>query len=68
MFLRVTPVTDVGRALKSRKLTPHFIGTYQILQRVEEVAYRVVLPPSLMNIHDIFHVFHFRSIFLICPM
>ncbi|XP_058776023.1 uncharacterized protein LOC131650332 [Vicia villosa] len=29
LFFRVTPVTGVGRALKSRKLTPCFIGSYQ---------------------------------------
>jgi hypothetical protein len=31
-------MTGVGRALKSRKLTPHFIGRYQILKRIGEVA------------------------------
>lgn len=30
VFLRVTSVTDVGRALKSMKLTPRFIGPYRI--------------------------------------
>ena len=34
MFLRVTPMTGVGRALKSKKLTPKFIGPYQISERV----------------------------------
>lgn len=34
MFLRVTLVTGVGRALKSRNLTPHFKCLYQILQRI----------------------------------
>lgn len=56
MFLRVTPRTGVGRVLKSKKLTPHFIGLFQILQRVGEVAYQVVLPPYLSNLHDLFHV------------
>ena len=56
MFLRVTSVTGVGRALKSRKLTPHFIGLYQILQRVGKMEYRVSLPMSLLNIHNVFHV------------
>ncbi|GAU51685.1 hypothetical protein TSUD_414990 [Trifolium subterraneum] len=39
LFLRVTPTTGVGRALKSKKLTPKFIGPYQILKRVGPVAY-----------------------------
>ena len=47
VFLRVTLVTGVGRALKSKKLTSRFIGPYQISERVGNVAYRVALPPNL---------------------
>ena len=61
VFLRVTPVTGVGRALKSKKLTPRFIGPYQILDRVGKVAYRVALPPNLSNLHDVFHVSQLRK-------
>lgn len=49
-------MTGVGCELKSKKLTHCFIGSYQITQRVGFVAYIVVLPPSLLNLHDIFHV------------
>ena len=45
VFLRVTPWNGVGRALKSRKLTPCFIGHFQILKRVSPVAYQIALPP-----------------------
>ena len=61
MFLRVTPVTGVGRALKSRKLTPRFIGPYQIAEKIGEVAYQIHLPPSLSNLHDVFHVSQLRK-------
>lgn len=61
MFFRVISVTDVGHALKSRKLTPHLIGPYQILKRVGEVAYKVVLPSSLLNLHNVFHVCQIRK-------
>ena len=61
VFLTVTPVTGVGRALKSKKLTPRFIGPYQISKRVRTVAYRVGLPPHLSNLHDVFHVSQLRK-------
>ena len=60
MYLRVTLVIRVGRALKSRKLMPCFIGPYQILQRIGEVDYQIVLLPLLANLHDVFHVSQLR--------
>ncbi|GAU20900.1 hypothetical protein TSUD_120920 [Trifolium subterraneum] len=52
---------SLGRALKSRKLTSRFIGPYQISERVGKVAYRIALPPSLANLHDVFHVSQLRK-------
>ncbi|MCI50721.1 hypothetical protein A2U01_0071965, partial [Trifolium medium] len=37
------------------------IGPYQILERIEKVAYRIALPPSLSNLHDMFHVSQLRK-------
>jgi len=54
-------VTGVGRALKSKKLTPRFIGPFQISERIVTVAYRVGLPPHLSNLHDLFHVSQLRK-------
>jgi len=56
MFLRVTPTTSIGRAIKSRKLTTKFIGPYQINKRIGQVAYEIALPPHLANLHNVFHV------------
>src|SRR3954462_15094672 len=61
VFMKVTPMTGIGRALKSKKLTPRFIGPFQISERVGEVAYRVALPPMLENLHDVFHVSQLRK-------
>jgi len=58
VFVRVNPVTGVGRALKCRKLTPRFVGPFEIVEKVGAVAYRIALPPSLSNLHDVFHVSH----------
>ncbi|MCI77499.1 retrotransposon gag protein, partial [Trifolium medium] len=56
----VTSTTGIGRALKSKKLASRFIGPYQILKRIGKVAYRIALPPSLSNLHDVFHVSQLR--------
>jgi hypothetical protein len=61
VFLRVTPMTGVGHALKSKKLTPKFIGPYQISERVRTVAYQVGSPSHLSNLHDVFHVSQLRK-------
>jgi len=61
VFLRVTPTTSIGRALKSRKLTPRFIGPYQITRRIRPVAYEIALPPHLANLHNVFLVSQLRK-------
>ena len=38
------------------KLNPHFIGPFEILKRVGNVAYQLALPPALEGIHPVFHV------------
>ena len=56
VFLRVNHVTGVGHALKCWKLTPRFVGPFEIVEKVGAVAYRIALPSSLSNLHDMFHV------------
>jgi hypothetical protein len=38
------------------KLAPRYIGPFSILEKCENVAYKLELPPSLVGVHDIFHV------------
>ena len=38
------------------KLSPRFIGPFEILEKVGEVAYKLALPPSLADVHNTFHV------------
>ena len=42
--------------MKSCKLTPRFIGPFEILKRVGPIAYQVALPPSLSNLYSVFHI------------
>jgi len=61
VFMRVTPTKGVGRAIKSRKLSPKFVGPYQILRKIGPVAYEIALPPQLANLHNVFHVSQLRK-------
>jgi len=38
------------------KLSPRYIGSYEILERVGPVAYRLALPVEMSSIHNVFHV------------
>ena len=41
---------------KNGKLSPKYVGPYEILERIAEVAYRLALAPKLSKAHDVFHV------------
>ena len=41
---------------KRGKLSPRFIGPFEILERVGIVAYQLALPPSMSGFHEVFHV------------
>ncbi|XP_071917027.1 uncharacterized protein [Coffea arabica] len=47
---------NLGVNGRGKKLQPKFVGPYKILQRVENVVYKLELPPSLSRIHNVFHV------------
>ncbi|XP_070021591.1 uncharacterized protein [Nicotiana sylvestris] len=61
VFLRVSPMQGVMRFGKRGKLSPRFIGPYEILDRVGAMAYRLALPPELSFIHPVFHVSMLRK-------
>ena len=46
---------------KRGKLSPRFIGPFEILERVGTFAYRLALPPSMSGVHKVFHVSMLRK-------
>ena len=46
---------------KSGKLSPRFIGPFEILERIGEVAYRLALPPQFSRVNGVFHVSMLRK-------
>ena len=61
MLLKVSPMKGIMRLGKKGKLAPRYIGPFEIKSRVGEVAYRLVLPPELSRIHQVFHVSMLRK-------
>ena len=41
---------------KRGKLSPRFMGPFEVLERVGTVAYWLALPPSLSSVHAVFYV------------
>ena len=41
---------------KRGKLSPRFIGPFEILEREGTVAFRLALLPSMLGVHEVFHV------------
>ena len=56
VFLKVSPWRKILRFGKKGKLSPRFIGSYDVLERVGLVAYRLALLPKLAKLHNVFHV------------
>ena len=61
VFLKVMPKRGVVRFGKHGKLSPRFIGPFEVLMRVDIVAYRLALPPSMSGVHEVFHVSMLRK-------
>ena len=61
VFLKVMPKRGVVRFGKRGKLSPRFIGPFEILERIGTVAYRLALPPSMSGVHEVFHVSMLRK-------
>ena len=51
----------VVRFGKREKLSPRFIGPFEILERMGTVVYRLVLPPSMSGVHEVFQVSMLRK-------
>ncbi|KAA3461953.1 DNA/RNA polymerases superfamily protein [Gossypium australe] len=56
VFLKVSPWKKILCFGKKGKLSLKFIGTYEIIEHIGPVAYRLLLPPELEKIHNVFHV------------
>jgi hypothetical protein len=56
VFLRAKPHKSSIKFGKGDKLSPRFMGPFEIVERKGPMAYQLALPDSLRCMHDVFHV------------
>ena len=56
VLLRVTPLRRIAHLGRRGKLSPRYIGPFEVVEKVNDVAFRLRLPEDLSKIHDVFHV------------
>ena len=61
VFLKVSPWRKVLRFGNKGKLSPRFIGPYEVLERIGPMAYRLAIPLELAKLHDVFYVSMLRK-------
>ena len=61
VFLKISPWKCVLRFRKRDKLSPRYIGPYEIVSKLGPIAYKLKLPLKLSRIHDTFHVSMLRK-------
>jgi hypothetical protein len=61
VYLKISPMKGVKRFGIKGKLSPRYIGPFHILRRCGTVAYKLEIPPSLVGVHDIFHMLQLKK-------
>ncbi|GJS44152.1 hypothetical protein Tco_0569195 [Tanacetum coccineum] len=61
VLLKVSPWKGVVRFRKKGKLTLKYVGPFEILKRIDLVAYRLRLLEELNSVHDTFHVSNLKK-------
>jgi len=61
VLLKVSPTKGIVRFGTKGKLSPRYIGPFQIAARVGKLAYRLELPESMKGVHNVFHVSMLRK-------
>nr|GEZ04356.1 putative reverse transcriptase domain-containing protein [Tanacetum cinerariifolium] len=61
VLLKLSPRKGVVCFGKRSKLSPRYVGPFEIVERVGPVAYRLRLPKELVGVHDTFHVSNLKK-------
>ena len=61
VYLKISPMKGMVRFCKKGKLSQHYVGSYELLQRVGKVSNELKLFSELASVHSFFHVFMMKK-------
>ncbi|GJT48115.1 putative reverse transcriptase domain-containing protein [Tanacetum coccineum] len=61
VMLKVSPWKGVVHFGKRGKLNSRYVGPFKVLEKVEDVAYKIELPQELSRVHNKFHVSNLKK-------
>lgn len=56
IFLKVSLNKNIFRFGKKDKLSPSYMISFEILERIKGAMYKLALPPQLNSAHNVFYV------------
>ena len=56
VLLKVSPTRGRIRFGIKGKLSPRYIGPFEVLTKIGSIAYELALPPQLEKVHPVFHI------------
>ncbi|KAL8090813.1 hypothetical protein AgCh_040034 [Apium graveolens] len=56
VLMKISPWKGLSRFGKKVKLSPRYIGPFEVLRQVGKVAYKLALPPQMQHLHNVFRV------------
>lgn len=56
MCFKVSPIRGTLRFGQKGKLSSRYIGPFKVKSQINDIAYKLTLPPELLGIHEVFHL------------
>lgn len=56
VFLKVSLMSGVTWFRVKGKLAPRYMGPFQVIEKIGDIAYHLNLPVQLRHVHNVFHV------------